>query len=127
MFDLIASAGKEVGETGEERLVEFETRWRGRVYKSTEAVSLERPHRIAYRWIMGPVVGVEEEINLAEVTTRSTQLTYRGTFDRPPDLAGWFRAVTVVRPLFNRLVRSHLQEAKNLSEARALRSRLYPP
>ncbi len=126
VFDVIASAGKQVGETGEETLVEFETRWRGRVYKSTEAISLERPHRIGYRWIMGPVVGVEEEMNLIEVTTRSTQLTYRGSFDRPPDLLGWFRAVTVVRPIFHRLVRIHLQEAKKLSEARALRSKLYP-
>lgn len=126
VFDLIASAGKEVGETGEERLVEFETRWRGRVYKSTEAVSLERPQRIGYRWIMGPVVGVEEEINLTELSTLVTQLTYRGNFDRPPTLTGWFRAITVVRPIFNRLVRSHLEEAKKLSEARALRSRTYP-
>lgn len=126
VFDVIASAGKEIGEAGEERLVEFETRWRGRVYKSTEAVSLERPHRIGYTWLMGPVLDVEEEILLTEVGPRTTQLRYRGSFAPPAGATGWFRSITVVRPIFNRLVRNHLEEAKKLSEARALRSRVYP-
>lgn len=126
VFDVIASAGKEIGDAEGERLVEFETRWRGRSYKSTEAVSLQRPDRIGYTWLIGPLVDVEEEIMFTEIDPRTTQLMYRGSFAPPAGVTGWFRSVTVVRPIFNRLVRNHLQEAKKLSEARALRSRIYP-
>lgn len=106
--------------------MEFATRWRGRVYKTIEAVALERPNRITYRWVVGPLVGVEEEIVLTEIEARSTRVTYTGSFQRPPGFKGLFQSVTVVRPIFDRLVKDHLAQAKTLAEARALRSNIYP-
>lgn len=126
VFDVIASAGKRVGETEDAQLIEFESEWRGRVFKTVEAVSLDRPRRISYSWVMGPVIGVQEEIALAQTDARTTKLSYRGSFQPSAGLVGWFRSVTVVRPIFNKLVKDHLREAKRLSEARALRSKVYP-
>lgn len=126
VFEVVASAGKTAATTSDERIVEFETRWRGRSYRTVEAVTVDPPHRIGYRWISGPLGGVEEEITLDEVDQQTTDMSYRGSFTPPRGFAGWFKAVTVVRPIFNKLVRRHLDEGKNLSETRALRSHVYP-
>ena len=127
VYEVIASAGKDVGESGGGRLVEFETEWRGRVFKTVESVTFERPERIVYRWVTGPLVGVEEEIVLHELDPQTTELCYRGSFRPPAGIVGWFRSVTVVRPIFNRLAREHLDQGKRIAETRGLRSRRYPP
>ena len=126
VFEVIASAGKDVGETEGERLIEFETEWQGRVFKTVEAVTFERPDRIIYRWVTGPVRGVHEEIALSEPDHQTTEVTYTGSFQPPAGFVGWFRSVTVVRPIFNKLAREHLEEGKRIAETRALRSRRYP-
>ena len=126
VFEVIASAGNDVGATEGGRLVEFETEWQGRVFKTVEAVTFERPERIIYRWVTGPLVGVEEEIALRERDAQTTEMSYRGSFEPPAGFAGWFRSLTVVRPIFNNLAREHLEQGKRIAEARALRSRRYP-
>ena len=125
VFEVVSSAGKTAEKSSDERFVEFETSWRGHTYKTVEAVTVDPPHRIGYRWISGPLGGVEEEITLDEVDRQTTDMSYRGSFTPPRGFAGWFKAVTVVRPIFNKLVRRHLDKGRNLSEARALRSHLY--
>ena len=126
LFEVIASAGKIVDEAESGRLVEFETEWQGRVFKTVEAVTFECPERITYKWVTGPLVGVEEEIVLHELDPQTTDMTYRGSFRPPSGILGWFRGLSVVRPIFNRLAREHLHQAKRLAETRALRSRRYP-
>ncbi len=126
VFEVVAAAGKDVGEVEDGRLVEFETEWAGRVITTTESVSLERPRRIGYRWVTGPLIGVEEEILLEETGPRSTEMTYRGRFRTPKGVVGWLRGAVVVRPIFNKLVRQHLEQGKDLAEARAERAKLYP-
>lgn len=126
VFEVVAAAGKDIGEAEDGRLVEFETEWAGRIIKTTEAVSLERPRRIAYRWLTGPLVGVEEEILLEEIGPAATEMTYRGRFRTPKGIVGWLRGAAVVRPIFNKLIRQHLEQGKELAEARARRSHLYP-
>ena len=127
VFEVIASAGKAVEEAEGGHLVEFETEWQGRVFKTVEAVTLERPERIIYMWVTGPLVGVQEEIVLHELDPQSTEMSYRGSFRPPAGIVGWFRGLTVVRPIFNKLARKHLDQGKRLAETRALRSRRYPP
>lgn len=126
VFEVVASAGKDLGENEDGRLVEFQTEWADRVITTTEAVFLERPRRIGYRWVTGPLIGVEEEILLQETGPRSTEMTYRGRFRTPKGVVGWFRGALVVRPIFNKLVRQHLEQGKDLAEARTKKSRLYP-
>lgn len=126
VFEVVASGGKDVGQAEDGRLVEFQTEWGGRVITTTEAVSLEPPHRISYRWLTGPLIGVEEEILLEETGPVSTEMTYRGRFRTPKGIVGWFRGASVVRPIFNKLVRQHLEQGRGLAEARARRSRVYP-
>jgi hypothetical protein len=125
VFEVVSAAGKEVGEAGEEKLIEFETGWRGRVFKTVEAVTFDRPDRIVYRWTQGPLSNVEEEIHFARLGPRQTEMSYRGAFKAAPGLFGWLRSFTLVRPIFNGVVREHLEEGKRLSEQRASRSRLY--
>ena len=126
LFEVIASAGEDVGEIEGGRLVEFESEWRGRVFKTTEAVVYVRPERITYRWVTGPLVSVNEEILLHDVDAQTTDMSYRGNFQPPAGFLGWFRAMTVVRPIFNKLSKEHLDQGKRLAEKRALRSRRYP-
>jgi hypothetical protein len=126
VFEVVSSAGKEVGEAGHEKLIEFETTWRGQVYRTVEAVALYPPDRIAYRWTEGPLSDVEEEIHFGELGPRETEMSYRGSFKAAPGFLGWLRSFIVVRSIFNGSVREHLEEGKRLSEQRALRSRLYP-
>jgi hypothetical protein len=125
VFEVIASAGRSVGETYEGKLVEFETRWRGRVIKTVELVMLDPPARIGYRWVEGPLDRVEEEILLDAPTPGKTVMTYAGRLGTEAGLKGWLRTMLFVRPIFNSLIRSHLLEGKTLAEKRSRRSRVH--
>lgn len=126
VFEVVAAGGRDLGDAGAERIVEFESRWRGMVFKTTEAVRLDPPCRIAYRWVAGPLVEVHEEIRFEDRGAGGTVMIYSGTFQPPDGVTGWLRAALVVRPIFDRLVLQHLDEARRLAEARAARSRVYP-
>ena len=126
VFEVVASAGKTVGDSAEGKLVEFETRWRDRVIKTVEAVTLEPPTRVRYRWVEGPLEHVEEEILLDSPAPDQTVMTYSGRLGAGAGIRGWLRTVLIVRPVFSRLVQDHLLEEKRLSEKRAQRSRVHP-
>jgi hypothetical protein len=83
VYEVVAAAGKTVADDGREKLVEFETRWRGRVIKTTEAVELDSPERIRYRWVEGPLEGVEEEIRFEDSGLEATELIYSGRLQLP--------------------------------------------
>jgi len=126
LFEVIASAGRVVGDTHEGKLVEFETSWRDQVIKTVELVMVDPPARIAYRWVEGPLDRVEEEILLEASAPDRTVMAYTGRGGTGAGLRGWLRTLVVVRPIFNRLVLSHLLEGKRLAEERARRSRVHP-
>lgn len=126
VFEVVASAGKKVGESPEGKLVEFETRWRGRVITTVEAVTLEPPLRIGYRWVEGQLDDVEEEILFEAPSEHLTVMSYSGRLGTGGGLKGYLRTVLLVRPVFNRLVKEHLQEGKEIAERRAIRSRTHP-
>jgi hypothetical protein len=83
VYEVVAAAGRTVGDTGREKLVEFETRWRGRVIKTIEAVELDSLERIRYRWVEGPLEGVEEEIRFKDSGLEATELIYSGRLQLP--------------------------------------------
>jgi len=121
----VSSAGTTIEETADGKLVEFETASRGRTIKTLEFLELERPRRIGYRWVEGPLEHVEEEITLEVTQDEATVMRYSGRLGAS-GLTGWIRTRMVVRPVFDRLVREHLETAKDVAEKRARSSRLYP-
>lgn len=126
VFEVVAAAGKKVDGTGTVFTAEFDTSWRGRTIKTVEEIELHRPHRISYRWLEGPLDGVEEDITFDEVGPHQTSMTYRGAFETERGLRGWLRSFFFVRPAFDKLVLEHLREGKRVAEERARRSRVYP-
>ncbi len=126
MFEVVSSAGKKIGDSPEGKLVEFETHWRGKQIKTIEAVSLEPPVRIGYRWVEGPLDQVEEEIVFEARAADVTLMRYAGRIAGARGLTGWLRTVLIVRPIFNRLVREHLVAGKEMAEKRARRSHVHP-
>ncbi len=126
VFEVVASAGKTLERTGDEKLVEFESRFRKQVVRTTEAVVLEPPSRIRYRWVEGLLDDVEEEIAFEALSPSVTLMAYSGRIGAGRGFRGWVRTVLFVRPVFNRLVREHLLEGKQIAEKRAERSRLHP-
>ncbi len=125
VYEVVSSAGKKVGETERGKMVEFETPWRGRVIKTVEEVQLDAPREVRYRWIEGPLENVEEVIVFDEVGEDRTAMTYSGRLGGGNGLIMWLRTALLVRPVFNRLVRDHLEEAKRIAEKRAARSRVH--
>lgn len=126
VFEVVASAGKKVGESPEGKLFEFETRWREKVIRTVEAVTLEAPVRIGYRWVEGQLDDVEEQIVFEAPTEHLTVMIYSGRLGTGGGIIGFLRTVLFVRPVFNRLVKEHLLQAKEIAERRALRSRTHP-
>ncbi len=126
VYEVVAAAGKNVGRSDDgSELVEFETHWRGRTIKTIEAVDLDPHDRIGYRWVKGPLRGVEEEIRFAAIKPDVTEMTYSGRFGAAQSVGDLLRTVVFVRPVFNRLVTEHLEEGKRVAEKRALRSRVH--
>ncbi len=124
-FEVVAAAGKKTGETDNGILVEFETNLGDRVVKTVEELRLDPPDSITYRWLEGPLDGVEEEIRF-EQHGPETLMSYSGTLEVPAGISGWLRTMFVVRPIFDRLVAEHLEQGKQMAEKRAKRSRVAP-
>lgn len=126
VFEVVASAGKTLEKTGNEKLVEFETRFRKQTIRTVEAVPLEPPTRIGYRWVEGRLDDVEEEIAFEARTPDLTVMSYSGWIGAGESLWDWAKTAFMVRRVFNRLVREHLLEGKHIAERRARRSRVHP-
>lgn len=122
-FQVISCAGKTIERRSDhERVVEFKAEIRGRSVVTTELVRLHPPRRIEYRWLTGPLPLAQETISVLPAKGRGCDLWYRGSFETPHGgLVGIAEAI-VVRRMFDRAVREHLREAKQLAEARASRS-----
>lgn len=125
-FEVVADAGNKTGDTANGVLVEFETKLGDRVIKTIEEVRLRPPKSIAYRWVEGPLDGVEEEIRFEQQVPGQTSMIYSGSLQAPAGIVGWLRTMFVVRPIFNRLVTEHLEQGKQMAEKRAQRSRVHP-
>lgn len=90
---------------------------------TVEAVGFQRPHRITFRHLRGPVPQVWEEFVLAEAADGNTELTYRGELGLDWWLAGRLAARLAAVPLWHRTVSAHLEGVRPAVEERARRRR----
>ncbi|MGH2820435.1 MAG: hypothetical protein ACRDJ5_07265 [Actinomycetota bacterium] len=123
-FEVVASAGKVLEQrSDDEKVVEFVTERAGRRIRTVELLKLFPPDRIEYSWLEGPLPRVEEEIELKE-RGDETLIAYRGAFwVRGP--RGWIAGRTRIKHSFEAEVLEHLNQAKEISEARAARTHIH--
>ncbi|GAC1421116.1 MAG: hypothetical protein NVSMB57_14770 [Actinomycetota bacterium] len=125
-FQVVLSGGRVIERRDNgDRLVAFEATVGGKKVVTTELVRPQKPDRIHYEWIDGPLPAVEETITIVPADDGAT-LHYEGRFDvnAPWLLRPLMRRVVAKK--FSRAVHEHLVEAKSIAELRASRSRLYP-
>lgn len=91
-----------------------------------EEMKLEKPERIRYRWLKGPVKHVREEIVFNETDNGGCELAHSGEFDLKIPLLGWLVGRLYIKRQFEKIVIDHMVEIKEAAEARAARSHLYP-
>lgn len=127
-FEVVAAAGEVVERrSDDERVVEFLSEHRGRTIRTLELVTLEAPERISYRWLKGPLPGVEEEIVFEVAEDGCTEMTYRGRFRTGGGPLRWLMGRLYVKRVFDRLVREHLDQGKQAAEGRMARSHVHDP
>jgi hypothetical protein len=68
---------------------------------------------------------VDESISFAAIDENTTRLISRGDFSIGWGPLGWVIGRLRVKPMFDRLVGEHLQQAKEIAEARAARTRVH--
>lgn len=94
----------------------------GRLTTTTvETVRFERPHRITFRLLRGPVPHVTESYELREAPGGGTQLRYSGEMGADLWALGRWWADRVAAP-WERTVEKSLQEVRVEAERRAARS-----
>lgn len=122
-FEVVAAAGRRLEKRSDtEWIVEFMIDGGSRRIRTVELLTLDRPRAIHYRWLEGPLATVKETIGFAAIDETTTQLTYQGTFSLGMGPVGWAFGRLRIKPLFERLVGEHLQQAKEIAEARAART-----
>lgn len=125
-FEVIAAAGRKVEEISpSERIVEFKTNYRGREVVTFERLHLTPPERIDYEWVKGPLPDVRESIAFRSDGEKGTRITYDGVFDVSGGPLARIAARLLIKPRFEQIVLEHLEEAKQIAERRAARSRVY--
>jgi uncharacterized protein YndB with AHSA1/START domain len=125
-FEVVAAGGRRLEKrTESEWVVEFVTEAMGRKVRTVELLTLDRPRAINYRWLEGPIPDVEESILFTAIDDNRTQLTYVGRISFGKGPIGWVIARLRVKRLFERLVHEHLEQAKEVAEKRARRSRVH--
>ena len=106
-------------------VVEFTTKAGPLTYTTIERVTVERPRRIAFEHLEGPLEYARDEFLLHEVR-EGTELTHRGEFIwRRTPLVGWLGGRFFTKPLFERAMERHMGMIKETCEARAERSRVF--
>lgn len=109
----------EVQERGEDLvLARHWTESRFVTAQTVETVGFERPERIRFRHVRGPVPHAREEFVLAE-SDGGTELVYRGELGLDFWLLGSLAARHWVIPEWERAVRTSLESAKDGAEQRA--------
>jgi hypothetical protein len=125
-FEVVAAGGRRVEKRSEsEWVVEFVTEAGGRKIRTVELLNLDRPRAIQYRWLEGPIPDVSETVLFTAIDERVTELTYTGRISLGKGPIRWLIVRLRVKRLFERLVREHLHQAKEVAEKRAERSRVH--
>jgi hypothetical protein len=127
-FEVVSAAGRRLETRSEtEWVVEYVTATGGREVKTVELLTMEHPRAIHYRWLEGPFPEVNETIRFSPEGSDATRLTYSGRFSLGKGPLAWLIGLVRVRPLFERAVKEHLQQAKDIAERRAARSHVHAP
>lgn len=92
---------------------------------TVESVRFQRPERVSFRLLRGPVPYVVEEFVLKEQGD-GTLFTYRGELGADLWLLGRFYGGRVVRPAWERVVRASIEDIKAATEQRAAAHRRRP-
>jgi hypothetical protein len=90
--------------------------------RTVEAIDFERPARVGFKHLTGPVPHAVEEFVLSEVEG-GTELRYGGEIGIDFFVLGRIAARHWVRPQWERVVREHLDDLKRRAEQRASRRR----
>lgn len=125
---MVSSARKILGRrTPTERVVEFDGVAGGKRVVTKELVRLDEPAlRISYEWLEGPLPFVQESIDVETLPDGSAELRYRGRYATKRGPIQCLLGMLFVRRVFDRAVREHLSETKQIAERRALRSKAFP-
>lgn len=119
-----AISSKVISRDGNVIVAEFVTKAGKRTVTTLEEVTLYPTDRITYRHLQGPIHYVSEEFTFNEVDG-DMELAYKGEFDLNIPILGWFIGRFYVKPMFDRLIKEHMEEIKEAAEARAARSHMY--
>ncbi len=85
---------------------------------TVESIRFQRPERVSFRLLRGPVPHVVEEFVLEE-QDGGTLVTYQGELGADLWLLGRFYGGRIVRPAWERVVRASIGEIKVAAEQRA--------
>ena len=114
-----------VSRDGNSIVAEFKTKSGLFSYITLEQVSLDPPNRITFEHLEGPLQYAHEEFVFVDVEG-DTELTHSGEFiwHRFP-VIGWLMGRLYVKPMFERLLKRHMEEIRVGCEARAARSHVF--
>ena len=121
---------------GDRKLVEFHTPLKVRktmhVARTVEWVQLTPPERIDF-WLADGyeersifALSLLEDAFLLQQRGGCTQMTYESRFAARAPVIGWLLARLVIARVMSRHMVEHLAEIKQMCEARATRSRVWP-
>jgi hypothetical protein len=84
---------------------------------TVESVRFEAPERISFRLLRGVAPSVTEEFTFAE-TEAGTVMGYRGELAMDFWILGRLAGRFLVKPTWEKVVRSHLDDVKRIAEER---------
>ncbi len=110
---------------GDTIIAEFVTKAGPFRYKSIEKVTLEKPERIAFEHLSGPLAYVQEEFVFNDLDG-NTELIHNGEFiwKRIP-FFGRLGGLLYTKRAFESVIEEHMEQMKQATEARAARSHVF--
>ncbi len=115
-----SEASEVLSRDGESLVVKFRIKAGPISYDTVEEITLEKPSRITFKHLSGPLNYATEEFLFEEVDEFETDLVHDGEFiwKRFP-FFGWLGGVLNTKPTFERTLVKHMAHIKEASEARA--------
>jgi hypothetical protein len=97
-----------------------------RLVRTRERVMLRPPDRVEYEHLDGPVRGLREEIEVVADPDGYTLMTYAAAY-APRGFLDYLRVKLLGGPVIDHIIREHFDDVRARAEARAVRSRVFPP
>jgi hypothetical protein len=127
VFEVILHAGDLVEERPDgSRVVDFVASSGSQTIKTRELVTGDRPSRIDYEWLDGPIPYVSETIHIEPLGDHNSMLLYEGEFSIPGKGPRSWLTRFIAKRRFDEAVLEHLLDGARIAEERASRSRKHP-